>query len=464
MKRSFQTFAFVAGLSLALGFVGQSPGAETTIQVLATPGPQVAGPESGPDPSLSAVAVPTATRIARQGLSCAPGKNGGATAPGVTATEVKLAATVVLDGPAASLLKHSPTGMKAVVDKVNSRGGICGRRLSLKLVNDGFDARLGNQFIGNFIAEDYFALAVVPSAEGLSSAISSGAIRRAGIPVVGTDGMRAEQYTDPWVWPVATATVSTMRIIAKYAREKRAARTFAIVWDGKYKFGIEGAEAFKSQVSDLGGTIVADVKVDPEQPSYASEVAEFNRKCGDQKCDAVIMLLLPETAKNWLDRSPEMGRVYTAGAQTLFTQEFAQDCVKAASSACHGLAVWTGYNPPIPPFHGLPDVATYVNDVTTVRPGIDTKNQFLEGAYLGMTLFVEALRLTGPDLTRENLRATLDSMSFRTDFTSPLRWRPGKHDANTRARAFAMVVSGGQFRGWRDEGTGWVADPKGGVS
>jgi ABC-type branched-subunit amino acid transport system substrate-binding protein len=399
---------------------------------------------------------------AASGASCSPGRNGGKTDRGVSATKIRLAATAVLDGPAASLLKESPTGMRALVEKVNAGGGICGRAIELIVRNDSFDQRRGQDFIRTWASdpkEDIFALAVVPSAEGLGAAISAGNIAQNAIPVVGTDGMRREQYDEPWVWPVATATISTMRVMASYGSTAKKAKTFAIVWDSKYKFGKEGADAFRDQVGKLGGKIVADQALDPDRPAYSSEIDDFNTKCGNTACDMVALLLLPDTAQKWMSREPAMGRVYTAGAQTLFTDEFAKACADAAGPRCHGMAVWTGYNPPIDRYAGLPDVAAYVNDVKAIAPNADVRNQFLEGAYLGMTVMVEALKRVGPQVTRARLRAVMDSMDLKNEITAGLSWRPGKHFANVRARSFSMVLSGDRFLGWRDEQTGWVIDP-----
>ena len=61
--------------------------------------------------------------------------------------------------------------------------------------------------------------------------------------MIGSDGMRKEQYTEPYVWPVASATVTSMRVMAKYGYTNRNARKFAVVYDSKYKFGTEDAQA-----------------------------------------------------------------------------------------------------------------------------------------------------------------------------------------------------------------------------
>jgi ABC-type branched-subunit amino acid transport system substrate-binding protein len=431
-------------------------------------GEAAAGPDAVGGPEGAAAAGPGAAQQqqaqkkaapARAGLECKGGKNGGATDTGVTGTKIRVASTAVLDGEARSLLADSVTGMKAVVDKVNRAGGICGRLLDLTVVNDSFRDTDGLRVLRNFMEEGYFALPVVPSAEGLGAAILGGWVDRAKIPVVGTDGMRQEQYASEWVWPVASATVTAMRVMAKYGHEKKGARKFAIVWDEHYQFGREGKDAFKAQVAAMGGELVADMPLNPDLNSYASEVNEFNGKCGGEKCDMVAMLLLPDTAARWMVRQPARARLYTAGAQTLFTDDFARKCVQAAGAMCDSLAVWTGYNPPIGPIASKPGVAAYVNDVRALDSRIDVNNQFVEGAYLGMSVFVEALKRVGPDLTRARLREVLDSMTFESDIASTLTWAPKKHTANARSQSFSMVVAQGTFTGWRDEGTGFRLDP-----
>ena len=75
--------------------------------------------------------------------------------------------------------------------------------------------------------------------------------------VIGSDGMLIDQYQNPWIWPVATATVSQVRIMAKYAYD-RGARGFSIVYDTRYRFGKEGKDAYAAYVGTLpGATMVA---------------------------------------------------------------------------------------------------------------------------------------------------------------------------------------------------------------
>jgi ABC-type branched-subunit amino acid transport system substrate-binding protein len=396
-------------------------------------------------------------------LECKAGRNGGVTDVGVTATDIKIAATVVRDGPGASLLSSSEIGMKAVVNKVNAAGGICGRRLTMTLVNDSWDAAAGRDTIKRFIDEKQFALPVVPSSEGLSEAIKTGLIKDAGIPVVGANGLRIDQYSDPTTFPVGAATVSIMRAMVRRAYDE-GARTFGIVWDQKYKFGQEGADAFKSYVRSLdGASVKADQPLEPSDPAYGTPALAFNRDCANTEqssgCDLVVLLLVPDVALKW--KSANQGRfagrgAKTYGAQTLFTDDFANKC----AGWCHGMAVWTGYNPALPPLDSKAGVSAYVNDVRALSSSVDYRNQFLQGAYLGMQVFVDAVKACSPKLTRACVNERLDSVPFETDLASTLQWAPGKHHANKKAQAFRIDAAGGSFNNWQYEEKGFIQDPQ----
>lgn len=397
-------------------------------------------------------------------LACKAGQNGGTTDKGVSGNRIKLAATNVRSGIGSSFLGTAYIGMQAVVNRVNAAGGVCGRLLELRLVDDNWEAARGSTYLQNFINEGYFALPVVPSSEGLTQAIESGIISRGGVPVIGSDGMLKEQYSDPWVWPVATATVSTVRIMTKHARDK-GAKSFAMVYDSQYKFGIEGAAAFKTYVKELTGTEPHLVPLVPGKASYSGDAEAFNKKCG-AGCDFVSFLLDPTTANTYISshtdkdgRRQGFGRILTGGAQPLFNERFARDCARP----CDGMLVWTGYNPPIGRLSSEKAVAAYVDDVKSVDPGVDVSNQFLEGAYLGMKVFVAALEKVGPNLTRAAVRDAMNSMKFESGLASTLSWGPNQRFANQSAQAFQVVTASGSFAGFSEAGTGFVQDPRPGV-
>ncbi len=400
------------------------------------------------------------------GLACAPGKNGGSTDVGVTGNSIKLAATVVDDGPGASFLGPVRIAMNAVKDQVNRSGGVCGRQLTLELRNDSWQANTGCQFIKNFVqGEHIFGLAVVPSSEGLRACDSY--ISSQHVPVVGSDGMLIHQYKNPWIWPVATSTISTMHVMAKSAAQ-RGAHHFGIVFDAKYHFGVEGAYAFDKAVKRLTGKDIAGFNpslkscnqafcgIQPGQASYATEANSFNRACYDSNpgCDFVAFLLEPDTALSWMGEGrPADPPVGFAGAQPLFTRPFAEAC----KGQCDHMWIWTGYTPPLGSYAGQSAVSAYVDTIRQASSSADVDNQFLEGGYVGMKLLVQALQTVGPQLTRDRLKSVLDSMTFNSGLSQTLTWRPGQHFANTGSMAWEIEYNQG-FNGWRNM-SGFVADP-----
>ncbi|HEX7168507.1 MAG TPA: ABC transporter substrate-binding protein [Acidimicrobiales bacterium] len=425
----------------------------------------VTTPDGKPVTGGPATTVKQGTATGRN-YECKAGRNGGNTDRGVTGNRINLASTNVRSGTGSSFLGTSYIGMQAVVNRVNAAGGICGRLLSLRLVDDAWNPATGNGYLQTFSKGDYFALPVVPSSEGLTLAITNRTISSAGIPVVGTDGMLKEQYADPWVWPVATSTVSTMRIMAKYAHDN-GAKSFGIVYDTRYKFGEEGAEAFKAYVNQLTAKDpAAYVGIEPGQGNYAGPAKKFNDECGANGCDFVAMLLTPETATTYISsqtdkdgRRQGFGRLMTGGAQPLFNERFGRDCGKP----CDGMLVWTGYNPPIGRLSSEKDVAAYVDDVRSVDPGVDVNNQFLEGAYLGMKVFVDALQKVGPDLTRKRMQEVMNSMRYESSLSSPLQWSATQRFANQAAQPFRIVTASNSFAGFAEVGTGFLPDPTPGV-
>lgn len=456
------------GTTLQLDGGGAGPGAAGTTG--GTQGTAGSGGTAGTQGTAGAAGAAGAGRaVGGAGgggpLACAAKQNGGKTDRGVTGDRIYLAATNVRSGVGSSFLGSSYIGMQAAVNRANAEGGVCGRVIELRMVDDGWEAARGATYLKNFTQEEIFALPVVPSSEGLTQAILNNTISGAGIPVVGTDGMLKEQYGNPWVWPVATSTVSTMRIMAKHAQAK-GAKTFGIIYDQQYKFGREGAAAFQQYVRQLTGSDPkAFVGITPGKPNYSGEAQRFNSDCGAAGCDFVAMLLDPTTANTYIQsqadkdgRKQGFGRIATGGAQPLFNERFARDC----GQPCDGMLVWTGYNPPTGRLASLPGVATYVSDVRSVSPSVDVNNQFLQGSYLGMRVFLDALKQAGPNLTRARLRDVMNSMTYTSDLASTLSWKNSRF-ANQTAQPFRIQTTSGSFAGFAEEGSGFIPDPTPGV-
>lgn len=403
-------------------------------------------------------------------LKCAAGANGGATDTGVTATEIKLGATVAEGGIAESFLGEVRQGMEAVRNKVNRAGGVCGRQLRVIYKDDEWDPQRGAGFIQNLVeGERVFALAVSPSSEGLNQASQQGYFAKQGVPVVGADGLNATQFKDPFIWPVAAATTTAIDVMMQDAFN-RGAQYPAIVFGNTYRFGVEGAFAFNEAYKKLykrgdvpgyknplsGGAGACEgrfcgVSSTDTNTQYNTQVGALNNACNTApKCDYLVLLMEPKGAQNWMAvpgaKQPIDFAYGIGGPQPLFTFDFGRTC----GDKCAGMRLWTGYNPPIEQYRTSQAVSTYVSDLKAQSASADEFNQFTMGGYVGMQLLVAALKQTGPNLTRAGLATTLNSMApLDTGLTStPLQWTSTARYANHSTQAFEIQSKNG-FTGWR---------------
>lgn len=402
--------------------------------------------------------------------ACAAGRNGGATDVGVTATQIKLGATIAESGIAKSFLGEVRQGIAAQVKKVNRAGGVCGRQLNVLYKDDGWNAETGARYIQNLVeGEQVFALAVSPSSEGLNQASNQGYFRSKGVPVVGADGLNATQFKDPMIWPVAAATTTTVNVMMKNAADRAAAVGVelrpAIVFGNTYRFGVEGAFAANEAYKKVAGKDIPGYKnpltsggggcekrfcgVSAGQGQYGNQVSIVKQACeGGENCNFLILLLEPKTAQDWMAvpgvQEPVNFHFGIGAPQPLFTYDFGRNC----ADSCNGMWVWTGYNPPIDRYKSAPAVATFVSDLKAQSSAADEFNQFTMGGYVGMQLLVEALKQTGPNLTRARLVEKLNSMApLDTGLATPLQWRPDARYANHSAQAFRFESKKG-FAGW----------------
>ncbi|MHB8511403.1 MAG: ABC transporter substrate-binding protein [Actinomycetota bacterium] len=412
--------------------------------------------------------------------SCATGQNAGHTDQGVDSTTIRLATTVVDSGIGASFLKDVRFAMEAQKIKINAAGGICGRKLDIRYIDDGWDAQQGAQYLRNLIQEtdpskQIFAIPVGPSSEGLRVVINSGDIDAAKMPVVGTDGLLIEQYqkdgtttAQPWVWPVATATVASARIMVANALKNGAAGAsdFSVVFDKNYKFGVEGARAFNAEVKRLTHQDIPGFNTDAScqqqycgitagQSSYSTDIANF--KPGK----IVALFLEPETALTWMNDPNTPAANYNGiplgyhAAMPLFTYNFGVNC----QSKCDQMHIWTSFKPNFGQFQNDPAVRTFALDMQKSNPQADTSNAFAEGGYVGMGLLIQALQQVGSNLTRDALKSVLDSACITPGITvqDKLCWTADDRFADTTMQEFTIQYKG-TFAGWSSGDV--VQDPR----
>lgn len=386
-------------------------------------------------------------------IPCGPGGGPGGPAPGVEPDRIRIAAVGAISGPLASSLGPAVRGISAAVDRVNVTGGVCDRQIELSIFDDGFDTERGRQIIQNLIADgETFAFVAMPSAPGLQAAIRAGDIDAAGIPVVGTLALRADEFTNPWVWPAAPSNADFGEVAVRHAYAA-GARSIAIVWDDLVG-GDETREAVYATAEQLpGASVKGDRRTTVIESDYFTVLTDLQRQCGDRMCDALILAIdsisvikLGHASRAMAIRAP----VVTSVTPWAMNTSTFRDC----GDACDSWVSWTGFEPPIG--QAGPAAEQYERDLRRLFPGADTDNALTEGAYAGAMLLAHAIGRAGPAPTRAKLRHELDHTTFDLGLTGELLdWRQTRF-ANRTLRGYESIATAGGFTGFR-RATDWIA-------
>src|SRR5689334_10823292 len=95
--------------------------------------------------SLLPVGLCLAAFVATSGRACAE--------DGVSAASIVFGQAAALDGPAGALGRGMKTGIEAAFAEVNKAGGVHGRKLELKSVDDGYEPTKSIQVVKKLLAD-----------------------------------------------------------------------------------------------------------------------------------------------------------------------------------------------------------------------------------------------------------------------------------------------------------------------
>jgi ABC-type branched-subunit amino acid transport system substrate-binding protein len=106
--------------------------------------------------ALALVAATAGCASGSSGSSGSGGTGGGAvTTPGVTSNEIVIGANIPLTGPAAATVAPIPAAMKAYFAYVNAHGGVYGRKIVFKPLDDAYDPSKTPAVIRQLVLQDH---------------------------------------------------------------------------------------------------------------------------------------------------------------------------------------------------------------------------------------------------------------------------------------------------------------------
>ena len=185
---------------------------------------------------------------------------------------IKIGALFSVTGPPSFLGEPERNSAKMVVDEINAKGGVKGKKLELVVYDTQGDATKAVQAANRLIKEDKVVAIIGPSTTGESMAVIPVAEKES-IPLISCAA--GSKITDPvkkWVFKTAQNDGLAVTKIFEHLNKKKITKVAILtVSDG---FGSSGREQLKANASKFGIQIVLDDTYGPKDTDMTSQLTK----------------------------------------------------------------------------------------------------------------------------------------------------------------------------------------------
>ena len=368
----------------------------------------------------SALAV--MTLVAAAGCSSDNGgggsSGGGGNVPGVTGTEILVGTHMPLTGPAAAGYSKIAPATKAYFDYVNANGGVHGRKITYKIMDDTYNPATTQQVVRELVLQDkVFAIL-----NGLGTPTHTGVL----------DFLKTNRVPDLFVasgsrsWNQPDKYPGTFGFNVDYTVEGKILATHV-------KTAMPGKKVcFLGQDDDFGRDSLAGIEkiLGPvaAKQSYVTSNPNVGPQMGALKqagCQVVMLATVPGFTALSLGTAAKIAFkpqfvVSQVGADlgTLTKQ------LGAAAPLTEGL-VSDNYLP-LSNDEANPWIQLYKKVNSAHNGNAEFDNNVVYGMSVGY-LFVQSLQAAGKDLTRDGLISTIEKNGFQGPGLAPLRFSADNH-------------------------------------
>ncbi|MGO4332912.1 ABC transporter substrate-binding protein [Cupriavidus sp. 2TAF22] len=353
-----------------------------------------------------------AWRIAGLLVACAIGsfiasagaQNGsqGSAQNGVSADAILLGQSAALTGPTSVLGKQMNAGALLYFDYVNQHGGVYGRKIELKALDDYYEPDVAAKNTRTLIDEDH-AFALFGYVGTATSEASLPLATQARVPFfapfTGVQSLR--QPFNRYAFHVRAGYNEETAAILRQIQTTGLKRVAVVYNDDAFgKAGVDGLERALKASPDSGVQIVAREGV----VRNTTEIGDAMQGSMRAKPDAVVMISAYKTAGAFVKEALRRG--YNG---QFYNVSFVGTQALAKEVGPKGSGVIISQVMPHPGNATLPVVREYLRLLQAAGKPNEFDYASIEG-FIAAKAMVEGLRRAGKDLTREKLMAALETM------------------------------------------------------
>lgn len=334
-------------------------------------------------------------------LLCSPALG---TDPGVSADKVLVGQACALKGHASSLGKGMRDGLNACFTRVNAQGGVNGRQIELKTLDDGYEPDQSEK-VTRLLIEKLNAFALIGAVGTPNSKVASPIAKQAGVPFIAPftgAGFLRDSGESPHVVNLRASYDQEMEALAAYLVDQKGLKSIACFYqnDAYGKVGLSGIE---KALTKRGMKLVSTGTYERNTVAIASglnSVAAGNP-------DAVVMVGAYTGCAEFIKAARQNAQLKNA---TFCNISFVgTDALRNALGA-DGAGVIVSQVVPFPWDTSVPVVAEFQRDMKAAGSEGEIGFISLEG-YLAAKVFCQALGSAGAEPTREGLLNTFRAMS-----------------------------------------------------
>lgn len=355
-------------------------------------------------------------------LTCALALAGPALAQqtqGVGKDSITIGTIQDLSGPIAGIGKQARNGVQLRVDELNEQGGVHGRKLVLKIEDDGYDPKravlaaqkLVNQdkifaMVGHIGTAQNLATFPVLFPKNVFNFMPLTAAREMYEPL----NKLTYAFIAPYYNQIREAT-------PKLAKEKGATKVCTIYQDDE--FGLEVLKGTEDGLKDAGMTLT-------EKASFKRGATDFSSQVAKTKAAGCELITLGTIIRETLGT---VGTARKMGYNPVFlgsAAAYSELVAKLGGKAMDGVYATMAAQAPYEDDASQPIRfwATKYKTKFNEEPGV-----FSAYGYIVTDMFIKTLEKTGPNLSTDAFVKAMESSSFPTDIfgSAPATYSPTKH-------------------------------------
>jgi ABC-type branched-subunit amino acid transport system substrate-binding protein len=322
---------------------------------------------------------------------------------GVTADKIVFGQPAPLEGPTAALGLGMKVGINAAFAEANKAGGVKGRKLELKSVDDGYEPTKSIEVVNKLLGEDkVFAIA---GPVGTPTSVATQPLAdKAGAPFIGaftgTEALRAP-YKASVVNVRASYFEETEAMVERLTKDLGATKIAIMYQDDAY--GQAGLAGVKKALEKRNMALAAEGTYERNTTAVKSALLAIKKA----NPDAVIMIAAYKPAAEFI----KLARQVKLDA-TFVNISFVGSDALAKELGAAGAGTVITQVVPFPNDAAIPVVARYQEALKASAPGEQPGFVSLEGYLVGRTIVATLEKISGEPTRKGFIEAVQKSGGF----------------------------------------------------